>query len=116
MIWCYKQLSDNCVEKQLNWEGLSRVFGNILNHALKYSDGDLEIALCDNGEIVFSNTAVRLNEIEVGKLFDRFFTGDAARNFNGLGLAISKALVEQMEGIISAKLIDHVLSIKIQFK
>ena len=116
MIWCYKQLSDNCDKKQLNWEALSRVFGNILNYALKYSNGDLEIALCDDGEIVFSNTAARLNEIEVGKLFDRFFTVEAARNSGGLGLSISKTLVEQMEGIISAKLVDHVLSIQIQFK
>lgn len=109
-------MSEKRIEKQLNREALARVFSNILNNALKYSDGDLEITLRDDGEIVFSNTASRLNEIEVGKLFDRFFTVEAARNSGGLGLAISKTLVEQMEGIISAKLVDHVLSIQIQFK
>ena len=92
------------------------MFSNILNNALKYSDGDLEITLRDDGKIVFSNTASRLNEIAVGKLFDRFFTVEAARNSGGLGLAISKTLVEQMGGSISAKLIDHVLSIQIKFK
>ena len=116
MIWWYKQLSDNCVEKQLNREALARVFSNILNNALKYSDGDLEITLREDGAIVFSNTASGLNEIQVGKLFDRFFTVEAARNSGGLGLAISKTLVEQMGGSISAKLIDHVLSIQIKFK
>ena len=39
-----------------------------------------------------------MNEIQVGKLFDRFFTVEAARNLGGLGLAISKTLVEQMGG------------------
>lgn len=109
-------MSSKRIEKQLNRDALSRVFSNILNNALKYSDGDLEITLRDDGEIVFANTASGLNEIQVGKLFDRFFTVEAARNLGGLGLAISKTLVEQMGGNISAKLVDHVLSIQIQFK
>lgn len=50
------------------------MFSNILNNALKYSDGDLEIAIHHDGEILFSNTASGLNEVQVGKLFDRFFT------------------------------------------
>ena len=109
-------MSGKRIEKQLNRDAISRVFSNILNNALKYSDGDLEITLRDDGEIVFANTASGLNEIQVGKLFDRFFTVEAARNLGGLGLAISKTLVEQMGGNISAKLVDHVLSIQIQFK
>ena len=91
------------------------MFSNILNNALKYSDGDLSITLRDNGEIIFSNTAFALNEVQVGKLFDRFFTVEAARNSNGLGLAISKTLVEQMGGTIQAKLEDGRLYIFIRF-
>ena len=109
-------MSGKRIEKQLNREALARVFSNILNNALKYSDGDLEITLHDDGKIVFSNTASGLNEVQVGKLFDRFFTVEAARNSNGLGLAISKMLVEQMGGFISAEIVDHVLSIQIKFK
>lgn len=108
-------MSEKRIEKQLNRDALSRVFGNILNNALKYSDGDLEISLHDNGEIVFSNTASALNEIQVGKLFDRFFTVEAARNSNGLGLAISKTLVEQMGGRITAQYIGNKLNIVIAF-
>ena len=103
------------IEKPLNRDALARVFSNILNNALKYSDGDLKITLHDSGEIVFSNTASGLNGIQVGKLFDRFFTVEAARNSNGLGLAISKALVEQMGGTITAHYEKCVLSIKIAF-
>ena len=108
-------MSDRRIEKQLNRDALARVFSNVLNNALKYSDGDLEITLLDDGKIVFSNTATRLNEVQVGKLFDRFFTVEAARNSNGLGLAISKTLVEQMGGTIQAKLEEGGLCICIYF-
>lgn len=109
-------MSGKRVEKRLNREALSRVFGNLLNNALKYSDGDLEITLHDNGEIMFANTASGLNEIQVGKLFDRFFTVEAARNSNGLGLAISKTLIEQMGGTIAADYCRGRLTIRIQFQ
>ena len=108
-------ITENRIERQLNREALGRVFSNILNNALKYSDGDLEIFLHDDGEIIFSNTASRLNEVQVGKLFDRFFTVEAARNSNGLGLAISKTLIEQMGGTIQAKLEEGRLYICIYF-
>ena len=109
-------ITENRIERQLNRESLGRVFSNILNNALKYSDGDLSITLRDNGEIIFSNTASGLSEVQVGKLFDRFFTVEAARNSNGLGLAISKTLIEQMGGSISAELVNKKLIIHIRFQ
>ena len=108
-------MSGKRIEMQLNRDALSRVFSNILSNALKYSDGDLEITLHDSGEIDFSNTASGLNEIQVGKLFDRFFTVEMARNSTGLGLAISKTLLEQMGGNISAEYQNWKLSIHIRF-
>lgn len=102
------------IEKRVNREALSRVFSNILNNALKYSEGDLEIRLLDDGEILFSNTAAGLNEVLVGKLFDRFFTVEAGRNSNGLGLAISKTLVEQMGGTVTAGYAGGKLTIRIR--
>ena len=110
------RITENRIDRQLNREALGRVFSNILNNALKYSDGDLEIFLHDDGELIFSNTASRLNEVQVGKLFDRFFTVEAARNANGLGLAISKTLIEQMGGSISAELVNKKLIIHIRFQ
>lgn len=46
-------ITENRIERQLNRESLGRVFSNILNNALKYSDSDLEIFLHDDGEIIF---------------------------------------------------------------
>jgi signal transduction histidine kinase len=103
------------VSRYLDRSALSRVFSNLLNNALKYSDGDLEITLSETGEITFSNKAPGLNEVQVGKLFDRFYTVEAARKSTGLGLAIARTLVEQMEGTIYATYEDNRLSICILF-
>lgn len=103
------------VIRTLNHSSVSRVFSNLLNNAIKYSDGDLTITLYETGEIVFANTASRLNEVQAGKLFDRFYTVEAARKSTGLGLSIAKTLVEQMKGFISAKYENHRLSIHILF-
>lgn len=103
------------VLRNLNQAALFRVFGNILNNALKYSDGDLDICLLNSGKIIFTNTASALDEVQVGKLFDRFFSVEAARNSTGLGLAISKTLVEQMNGIITTQYQNNKLSICVIF-
>ncbi|MDE5605049.1 MAG: HAMP domain-containing histidine kinase [Eubacterium sp.] len=97
-----------------NRSALNRIFSNLLNNAVKYSNGDLHISLKENGEIVFSNTALGLDEIQVGRLFDRFYTVESARKSTGLGLAISKTLAEQMNGSISAKYTDNRLIITLK--
>lgn len=109
------QMTKNQIICQANKDAVSRVFSNILNNALKYSDGDLDIIMDDNGEIIFTNTASCLDEVQVGKLFNRFFTVEDARNSTGLGLAISKTLVEQMNGTISAMYENGKLSVRITF-
>lgn len=108
-------LPDVPVVKQLDKSALSRVFGNIINNVLKYSDGDLCVELEKNGKIIFSNMASGLDGVQVGKLFNRFFTVETAHNSTGLGLSISKALVEQMEGTIRAEYENDRLSIVIEF-
>ncbi len=99
------------VIRTLDRSALARVFSNLLNNAMKYSDGDLDITLSETGEITFTNTASDLNEVQIGKLFDRFYTVEAARKSTGLGLAIARTLIEQMNGTISAKYENSRLSI-----
>ena len=103
------------IVRNLDRSAISRIFANLLNNVVKYSNGDLEVTLFENGEIHFINHASNLTEIEVGKLFDRFYTVNNARNSTGLGLSISKALVEKMNGTISAEYNNEMLNICIVF-
>lgn len=109
------EIPEKDIIRPLNKTALLRVFGNILNNAVKYSDGDLNVALLETGEIIFSNTARTLNDVQVRKLFHRFFSVETARNSTGLGLAIAKTLVEQMHGTVTAQYQDGVLSICLSF-
>ena len=104
-------MPENKVFRKVNRAALSRIFSNLLNYAIKYSDGDLNITLNDTGEITFSNTASDLSEVDVKKLFDRFYTVENARKSTGLGLSISRILIEQMKGTISAQYKNGKLSI-----
>ncbi len=96
-------LPETPVVRNLDRAALARVLGNILNNALKYSAGDLEIVLTEDGEARFTNTAPGLDEVAVGRLFDRFFTVEAAHGSTGLGLAIARTLTEQMGGSTGAE-------------
>ncbi len=109
------KMPQNKVIRALDRSSLARVFSNLLNNAIKYSDGDLDITLSETGEITFANTASALNKVQVGKLFDRFYTVEAARKSTGLGLAISRTLIEQMDGTITAEYENGRLSIRIFF-
>lgn len=109
-------LPEEKIRRTLSRSACSRLFGNLISNALKYSDGDLEITLKDTGEIIFSNHASRLDRIQVERLFDRFYTVETASSrSNGLGLSIARTLAEQMGGTISAGYEDGILRICILF-
>ena len=108
------QMTDKRIVCNVNKSDLSRVFSNLLNNAVKYSDSDLEITLSDTDEITFSNTAKELSAVEVEQLFDRFYTVEAAHHSTGLGLSIARTLVERMGGTLSAQYENSRLTIVIQ--
>lgn len=109
------KIPETAVWRVCDADALSRVFGNIIGNAVKYSDGDLTVDMTEDGVITFSNAASSLSPVEVGKLFDRFFTVDTARKSTGLGLAIAKTLVEQMNGKVTAGYLNGRLNIQVSF-
>lgn len=89
---------------------LNRVFNNLIQNALKYSQSQFVIKqYIQNGKCIiqFQNDKNLMKEDELNHIFERFYTRDLSRNDNkstGLGLTISKMLVEKMKGSIEAKL------------
>ncbi len=103
------------VLRNLNKKGLSRIFGNLISNAMKYSAGDLFVSLEETGRITFCNSAPRLNEVEAASLFGRFYTVEDAKNSTGLGLSIAKSLVTQMGGTVTAEYQNQMLHIHVLF-
>lgn len=108
-------LPDTPVYAHADPTALRRVFGNILNNAVKYSDGDLQVTLTADGAVTFSNHASGLNQVQTERLFDRFYTVETARSSTGLGLSIAKLLTEEMGGVITATYEDGQLHIRVTF-
>lgn len=105
------KLPSEPVYRELDESAVSRIFSNIISNALKYSDGDFLIEMDDTGKIAFTNTAKNLNSVDVEKLFDRYYTVEAAGKSTGLGLSIAKTLVERMNGSISAEYSEQKLTV-----
>lgn len=87
----------------LNREAVTRILGNIISNAVKYSDGDLNITLTEEGVITVRNQAADLDEVTVGRLFERFYTIESGKSGTGLGLSIARTLTEQTGGRITAR-------------
>ena len=103
------------VERRLDREALSRVLGNVLSNALKYSGGDLAVTLTAAGCAAFSNAAPDLTEVTAQRLFDRYFTVETGRGSTGLGLAIARELTERMGGSLEAQFARGRLTVTVDF-
>ena len=109
-------LTEKKVIRYLDPGALNRVLGNLLTNALKYSPGDLSVTLDESGRIAVSNSAPQLDPITTGRLFDRFYTVEAAKNSTGLGLSIAKALTERMGGKIWAEFSQCRLTLLVEWQ
>lgn len=110
------QMPEQAVRRHLNKNALFRIYENVLSNAVKYSDGDLSISLSETGETVFANHASALSEVQVDRLFERFYTVEDARDSTGLGLTVAKILTEQMGGRIQVQYREGVIRICICFE
>lgn len=101
------------INKNIEYNGdkdsIRRLFRILLDNAVKYceEDGDIFISLKGNKypQICIENAYNRVNELELTKLFDRFYRFDKARTYTGgfgIGLSIAKMIVKDHNGDICA--------------
>ena len=91
---------------------LARAFGNLLKNAISYSYPDTTIQIDikeenDIIQIIFKNKGDKIPEYKLEKIFDKFYRIDEARTSStggaGLGLAITKQIIELHDGKIYVK-------------
>lgn len=108
-------ITEKKIIRKLDKTHIDRAISNVISNAIKYSDGDFDIKLTDDGTMIFSNKASGMTSVEAARLFDRFYTVETGRNSTGLGLSIARTFVEQMGGEIGAEYKDGRLLIKMSF-
>ena len=108
-------ITEKKIVRKLDKTHIDRAISNVISNAIKYSDGDFDIKLKDDGTMIFSNKASGITSVEAARLFDRFYTVETGRSSTGLGLSIARTFVEKMGGEIGAEYKDGKLAIKIAF-
>ena len=129
---CYPMLEKNnlkCVlnaKDKVNYLGdgdkLARAFGNLLKNAISYSYKNTTIEInvkeeLDNLYITFRNKGDKIPDYKLEKIFEKFYRGDESRTSTtggaGLGLAITKEIIELHNGKISVKNDDEYIEFDI---
>ena len=101
------------IDKEISYLGdealLHRLVGILMDNAVKYCDqgGEITVNLHRGRRTVLTveNTYAAVDELELNRLFDRFYRADKARKFTGgygVGLSMAKAIVEKHKGEITA--------------
>ena len=141
LVYLLKQVIDECypmlekrnlkcdfksVEKVMyvgDGDKLARAFDNLLKNAINYSyeNTTIEIQLEQQEgkiSIVFRNKGDKIPQYKLDKLFEKFYRGDDARTSStggaGLGLAITKQIIELHQGKIYVKNDDEYIEFFIE--
>ena len=97
-------------------KALYRVYSNIISNALKYGEGEFKVEMDEKGNTIFSNLAPNMDSVEANKLLDRYYTISDAKASSGIGLSISKEILQEMGGELKVKLENQRLYISIIYK
>lgn len=141
---CYPMLEDKKLKLKINkpskvsyfgdGDKLARAFDNLIKNAINYSYNDTTIEInvrsigesvndkLGNGDIIieFKNKGNKIPSYKLEKIFERFYRTDEARQSSnggaGLGLAITKQIIELHDGTISVKNDDEYIVFTIVLK
>ncbi len=106
------------IPSSINYYGdeasMRQIVSILIDNALKYcdSDGGIEITLTGGKHplLVVENSYIAVQNIDIERLFDRFYRADKARTYGtgfGIGLSMAKAIVEKHHGSIVAYNIEN---------
>lgn len=103
-----------------NIDALERIFQNIYKNILEHGQNPISLSISeDEKKLIFVSKNKTKDGLTINKddLFKEFYKASNSRNGSstGLGLAITKALVEKLNGKITADISDNYFVIEISF-
>ena len=114
MPCCSRRLTAGCPSYRSDWEALRKVLTNLVGNAVKFArEGGRVNVLVTPGEaggevlLVVQDDGEGIPPEDLGRIFERFtqVTSDGSRRSSGsgLGLYLSRALVESLGGSIAVE-------------
>lgn len=103
-----------------NTDALERIFQNIYKNILEHGQNPISLSISeDEKKLIFVSKNKTKDDLTINKddVFKEFYKASNSRNGSstGLGLAITKALVEKLNGKITADISDNYFAIEISF-
>jgi len=95
--------ANDCPEIPLHYVAIKRALANLIQNALRYTQGDIEVITGHNKNYAYfivSDEGEGIPDTDIDRLFQPFTQGDKARGTegSGLGLAIIKRIVDTHGG------------------
>lgn len=109
------EICEDKVIRLLNETMLKRIFENIISNAIKYSESDFIVKMFQDGTIEFSNKTTTFDNVNIEKIFARYYTVKSSRKSTGIGLSIAKQLTSLSGGEIKAIYQNNILKISLKF-
>lgn len=80
---------------------MEKVWENLISNALKYTldGGSVDISLTETAEsttVVIQDTGIGMDEVELSRIFDRFYRADTSRTGEVSGTGLGLAIVEEV--------------------
>lgn len=101
---------------------LDRILQNLLINAVRYTAGSISLSLSLSPDqhvvLEISNTVDNPENLDVSRLFERFYTEDPSRHneSTGLGLSVVKLLTEKLNGSVHASIHENTLCLTVTLK
>ncbi|KAF1302321.1 sensor histidine kinase [Enterococcus sp. JM9B] len=96
----------------------TRVVQNIIQNSLRYAKKQIVISVTVEEQVLLRiENDLKDSSLDVQRVFDRFYTGNASRTnaASGLGLTIAKTMTEKMGGKMTAEMKDNLFCLHLSF-
>lgn len=115
-------IPDEICHINANEAAVRRILQNLVKNALTHGQVNLSIDMTAQKEwveISVSNPIAEGENIDVSRVFEKFYKADSSRHKSGstgLGLFIARTLTERMGGQISASVCENVFTVTVSWK